>query len=99
VCKNDKDGRHYALGGGAGHAVNHALGGVRHALGGVRDAVGGAGGAGGAGGVVLQAIADRVCGSSVKPYKDATIGLSVTAAVFLALFLIFLAVFLQARRK
>jgi hypothetical protein len=98
VCKNDQDGRHYALGGGAGHAVNHALGGVRHALAGVQDAVGGAGG-GGATGVVLQAIADRVCGPSVKPYKNATIGLSVTAAVFLALFIVFLAVFLQARRK
>jgi hypothetical protein len=84
---------HHYLGGVEGHGGGRKLG---EALGGMAGGVGG----GPAGtGLILQAYADRVCGPSVQPYKDSTIGLGVSTFVLLVLFIVFAVMFARARRR
>jgi hypothetical protein len=74
---------------GGGRKLGEALGGMG----------GGVGGDPAGTGLVLQAYTDRVCGPSVRPYKDATMGLGLASLALLILFLVFLVLFLKNRRR
>lgn len=84
---------HHYLGGVEGHGGGRKLGEVMGEMG------GGVGGGPAGTGLILQAYADRVCGPSVQPYKDSTIGLGVSTFVLLVLFIVFAVMFARARRR